>query len=344
MIWLLLACSSADPELVAQRRALDAWTIGRDALEAGDAPGALTAFDTALEHQPDDPILLSWKARALAADDRPAEAADLLARVVNGAPRFVEARYNRAAYLARTGALDEAGIELARAIDGGAARSRQAMVDPDFAPHLEHPAFAFLPDEMLIVALDAPRDALFWGSVATVRLRVIGAEGAPATVEAAELSGPLELVGASEDVVASTEGLVRDLTWELKVRGAGEAVLGPFEVQSAGFSTTVRAVRFPTNAPPGKDVPEGLPPLDLTTPSALAGALEAPGLRYDDAHVDVLVPAGARATVSPSSGPPVVYTLLERSKPVWTLERHRFTGERPKVAIRQGGEVLVEGP
>ncbi len=340
----LMGCSSADPELVAQRQALDAWEAGQHALEDGDHSIALARFDEALQHQPDDPLLIAWKARAIAADGRPEEAAELLRPVVDRVPRFVEARYNRAAYLARTGELDEAGIELARAIDGGAARSRQAMVDPDFAPHLDHPAFAFLPDEMLIVALDAPSDALFWGSEAALRLRVIGAEGAPATVEPAELSGPLELVEVTEDVVESTEGLVRDLTWTFKVRGAGEVVLGPFEVESAGFTTTVRAARFPTNAPPGKSVPDGLPALRLQTPTELVGSLEAPGLRYDDGVVDVLVPNGARAQVSPARGAPVTYTLLERSKAVWTLERHRFSGDRPQVTIRRGTEVLVEGP
>ena len=86
---------------------------------------------------------MAWHARALAADGQLEPAVELLERVLRVHARFAEARYNRAAYLARLGRLDEAGPELARALADGAARSRQAMVDPDFAPHLDHPAFAF---------------------------------------------------------------------------------------------------------------------------------------------------------------------------------------------------------
>lgn len=341
---LLLACSRGDPELRAQKHAMDAWHEGQEALAAGDADRAIAAFARAREAQPDDPLLAAWQARAMAADGDLDGAVDLLGIAVATHPRFAEARYNRAAYLARLGRLEEAGPELARAIEDGAARSREAMVDPDFAPHLDDPAFAFLPDEMLLVALDAPSGTLFWGSDATLRLRVVGGQGAPATVEAEELSGPIELVSVVEDVVESTEGPVRDLSWTFKVRGEGEAVLGPFTVRSGPWSSRVRAVRFPTTAPPGKGVPDGAPALSLPVPSDVAGSLETPGIRYGEGVLDVKTGPQDRVTITPRPpGSPVRFELRDRSKAVWVMQRYAVEG-RPEVEIRAGTEVVLRGP
>ncbi|MEZ4321414.1 MAG: tetratricopeptide repeat protein [Myxococcota bacterium] len=339
---VLLACSGGDPELGGQKRALDAWIVGRDALEAGDPVRAADAFAKAHDAEPDDPLLEAWQARALADQGELEAAVALLHDVLVRAPRFAEARYNRAAYLARLGRLEEAGPELARAIDDGAARSREAMVDPDFVPHLADPAFAFLPDEMLIVALDAPSGTLFWGSEATVRLRIVGAQGAPVTIEAAELSGPLELVSAVEDVVDSTEGPVRDVSWTFKVRGAGEAVLGPFTVRSGPWSSQVRAVRFPMTAPPGKGLTDGAPPLSLALPTEVGVGLEVPGVRYEAGVLDVKSLPNDRVRITPKpTGSPVRYELRDRSRPSWVVQRHVLPAA-PEVVVQRGTEVVLE--
>ena len=64
---LLWACGGGSPELAAERRAIEAFEAGQAALEAGDAKGAVEAFDRALDDAPGDGLLLGWKAQAVAA-------------------------------------------------------------------------------------------------------------------------------------------------------------------------------------------------------------------------------------------------------------------------------------
>lgn len=339
MILLWLGCSQGDPELRAQRRALDAWEEGVAALP-GDPLAAREAFARAQEARPDDVLLQAWEAEARAASGDLQGATDALETVLRRAPRFAEARYNRAAYLARSGQLEAAGPELALALEHGARRSREAMVDPDFAPHLQHPAFAFLPDDLLMVAVDAPREAVFWGSEATVRLRVVGAMGAPVHLHADALSGPVTLTHAVEDVVESTEGPVRDLLWTFKVEGAGEVVLGPLSVQSGGWTKELPAIRFATTAPPGREPPLGSLPLDLPVPTDVCADLVPPAVRRTDGTVDVLSLPQDRVSVD-APGPPVRYELRDRSQPVWVLLRFR---EASTVTVRRGAEVVLSDP
>jgi len=344
MLILWLVACGGDPELRAQRNAITAWREGKAALESGDAEGALERFESARTHQPDDPVVAAWVASAHAKNGDLEGAVEGLGGVLESSPHFAEARYNRAAYLARLGRLDEAGAELSWALDDGAARARQAMVDPDFAPHLEHPAFAFLPDEMLLVALDAPSEALFWGSEATVRFRIVGGLGAPATLDAEQLQGPIELISAAEDVVESSEGLVRDLSWTYKVRGAGEVLLGPFTVHSDPWTAEVRAVAFPATAPPGKSVPQGLPALSFDTPTTVAAGLQPPAVRYINGVLDVMTAPGDRVRIDPPpTAAPVIFELNDRSKPVWKLARYRVD-KRPRVRVMRGAEQVLVDP
>ena len=76
---LLLACvQRGDPELERVRQALEAWEDGVAAMEGGDSEGARIAFQDARRHQPDDPLLVAWEARATAAGGDLVAAVELL--------------------------------------------------------------------------------------------------------------------------------------------------------------------------------------------------------------------------------------------------------------------------
>ena len=165
MIPLLLACGAVDPDLRAKREAVDAFERAKAQLEAGDAVGARRAFAALPEVHP---IVAAWEARAAARSGDIEGAVTTLGTLLEEHPTLGVARYNRAAYLARLGRLDEAGRDLQVAIELGAADVRQAMADADFAPHLEHPALRFLVANALIVAVEPlrhrPSSAVRYGS------------------------------------------------------------------------------------------------------------------------------------------------------------------------------------
>ena len=227
-LWLVLgACDRPTAEHRELSGALDAWRQGAERLEQGDHAGAREAFRKGLAQREDDTLLLAWDARAAAVGGDLDGAIRQSRRVLKGDPDFAQVRYNLAAYLARTGALDEAGAELRVALELGARPSRDVLQDPDFQPHLRHPAFAFLPVAGLVVAVEHPSGPVFWGSQAIITLRISGVGGHPVMVDAPTATGPIELVGVVEDRIRSTDGYAVDLRWRFKVLGAGWGDLGP---------------------------------------------------------------------------------------------------------------------
>lgn len=346
LIWWWVACTSGDPETVATREAVQSFRVGAEVLER-DPAAALTAFQTARKHQPDAPLIRAWEGMALArSGDLPAAIA-VMDELLDQDPRFAEARYNRAAWLARSGRLVEAGDELQLALRLGATRPREAMRDPDFTPHLEHPAFRFLPDEMLMVAVERPTDDAFWGSEVAVRFRVLGTGGEDVQIEADQASGPLTLVGVREDEHESSEGLARDLRYVFRVDGAGDVVLGPFIVRAGRWSTRVAAVSFATKAPSGKR--SAGEALSFTTPVGLRGGWgcdaepcrerpAAPALRVDERGVEVLMAAGSRIR---GGGKEVRYDYSVGGLPLWTISRIP-TPASGRVEVRGGRAGVVE--
>lgn len=294
----LLACSSPDPELVAQREAIAAWKQGVAALEQGSPDEARRHFVAAREHRPKDGLLLAWEAKALA------DAGDLegaIASVRQGLewqPAMAEARYDLACWLARSGALEEAAVELRRALDQEARPVREAAADPDFAPHLDHPAFAFLPRAPLEGDLSVPDGAVFWGSQATVSLTVGGSASARVR---GDLSGPVDLVSAVADRHGEGTDGTLELVWTLVVRGAGPVAIGPLQVTDGDRTVVVPEQRFEAVAPPDKPVVEARV-LPLATPEGLAEGLELPGAASDRGALRIRSTPAQRVQLDPRKG------------------------------------------
>lgn len=313
MILGLLWGACADEELRDEARSLRAWEEGAALLEEGDAAGARERFAAASEIRP-SPLLDAWHARALAAEGRTEEAAAMLGQVVERVPSFAEARYNRAAYLARLGRPDEAAAELQRAIADGAARSLQVLEDPDFEPYLDHPAFVFLPRAALTVGFEPPPPTAFWGSETALRLRLLGIVRPPIRVETSG-SGPLQLVSLVEDTVHTSQGRGVDLLWTWKVLGAGRAEVGPTVVHAGRYSATVDAFVVDAQAPPDKPVPEPRP-VDLPTVAEAGAGLEERSARYVDGRLVARARPQDRVTTEPPSTPVVRFDRRELGAPV----------------------------
>ena len=318
VIWLwLVACSGNDPELKAMGKALHVWSQGEALLDQGDAAAARERFAAAREHR-DDALLIAWEASAAAEAGDLEGAVALLDGAIARAPRFAEARYNRAAYLARLGRAEPAAADLRRAIDQGAATSLDALEDPDFAPWLDHEAFGFLPRTALTVTIDPPAPTAFLGGEVALRMRLVGIVRPPFEVRAEEASGPLELTIAVEDHVPTPEGASLDLSWTFRVAGAGAVRLGPFEVVAGKHSAQLDVVAVEAAAPPGRKAPP-LPPLGLALPSQKVEGLDGPGARLVDGELRVRTGPGDRVQTTPPAPPASRYEHREGGAATWVV-------------------------
>lgn len=350
--WLLagaMACTGgADPALVAKKEALERWEEGREALGSGDPSAARAAFAQALARQPDDPVLLAWRGRAEAADGDLTRAISTLDEALAAAPSFSEARYNRAAYLARDGQLDAAATGLREALAAGAADPRDVLSDADFAPHLDHPGFSFLPRSPVALRVEGPGGAVFAGSDAVVKLTATGRNVDGLTLTAPAVDGPFRLVRLEERVESGADQDGRlTLTWTLRALGPGQLTVGPFTLSDTRRTATTDAVAVVAVAADGAEPA----PRERVTWQRAAG-VAGPDLSAEPAAVAwtdagalwVRTPMGSRV-VQPSQARPVFRaTRVEGRQDVWTLARYAPSEPVVRVLIKGNGGTLFEGP
>ena len=297
---LLWACGGGSPELAAERRAIEAFEAGQAALDAGDAKGAVEAFDRALDDAPGDGLLLGWKAQAVAAQGDLSTALTLAAQGSAARPGVPELKLLHAALLVRSGDVPGAGAVLAR-VRGGV--DWQAVAeDPDFAPVRDHPSMAILPSEALEATLKGPTGSVFWGS--TVELTLTARGDAPIQVAAASGEGPLLLTEIVEDVGEDQ----RTVRYRYKVVGAGIASLGPWTVTRGTAEQSLPVVRVEALAPPDKPVPTAVGPWSVNPPSQVF---------LDEIGPPVAGPDGQREQIEPGDdgtlrGPGVVRLELRQ--------------------------------
>jgi hypothetical protein len=331
---LLLACSSPDPELLAVKKAVNAWDDGVETLDAGEPEQAVSDFERALEARPDDVLLLAWRARAEARAGRLEVAVDTLGQVLRARPDFVEARYNRAAYLARLGRLGEAGPELILALEGGAGRPEDVLGDADFVPHLGHPALQFLPRQALKVMVEGRDSDAFWASEIPVRLLVLGNGDADVALELGQVQGPAEVVKAVQDLVQTTDGPSTEVVWTLRITGAGPVEIGPWTVTSGGRRATHPALKFQAVAPEDREEPTARLSGPLILPEVLAGARgDLEGWRQEGRRWIKVKPGDRIVLPGPS------LRLERRRGPVLEWIAHGVEAEG-LVQVNRGGKVV----
>ncbi len=323
---------------------LEAWREGAKLLEAGNSKGARAAFARGLAARPGDTVLAAWDARAMAEGGDLDGAISLSRQILAANPDFGEVRYNLAAYLARKGAIEEAAAELEVALEHVARRPRDVLTDPDFQPHLDDPAFGFLPTSGLVVAVDVPKNAIFWGSQGALTLRITGVDDHAVVVEAPPVAGPIELVGVVQDLMLSTDGNAVDLTWTFKAVGAGSVELGPFSITAGPHHADVRSVQIETTAPEDKARPkEPLEPFVFTTPSRLGDAYGDATAHRIDGGLAVRGMTSDRIEMSPMSASMVQYEVRVGGQPSWMVRLYRDFENLPEtVKITRGGDVLFD--
>jgi len=346
LLAVLMGCGgAADPELKPYKDALDAWEEGERLLEAGEPESAQAAFAKARSHRPDDPVLASWEAMALAEQGETEAAVEVLDEVLDSHPGYAEARYNRASYLVRLGENEAAAEDLKQAIDDGARRSREVNLDPDFEAVLGTPEFSFLPLAALNVGVEHPPASVFWGTEFPVRFRIGGAGTGPIGITAEKLSGPVELLRVAENEAPSTAGLFRDITYTFRAAGKGTFEMGPLHVWAGERRVAVAGFSLELTAPPDKPMPIDLRPISLKTPQELAAAHPSPSARRLGTELVVHVGHGDRVDTTPTldRADAIPYRMTERNQPIGVLWRYIDAPAEPiEVRVHRSGRLVLD--
>lgn len=337
LLWLV-ACGGPEPQLVAQREALDGWEAAVAALERGD-PGASEAFAALVQRFPGEPSLLLWQAKAEAGAGDLQRALSLTDQALALDPEVENGRYNRACYRARAGDLAGAARDLRQVLASGAVDVDDILADPDLVPFLDRPELAFLPRPRVAVDVAGPEALVFWGSPADVTLRAEGLRGS-FVVEAPAVAGPVELARVDERIGEGTH----DVTWRFRVVGEGPVAVGPFRARVGDEVRELPPFGFETAAPADKRG-EGSPPGALAAPpSTFPPPGPLPAIQRTGAELRVWTPVGSRVSFEPE--PPHVFSAhLEGTDAAWVLTRVPSAAPGTRALVQgSGGKVTMEDP
>lgn len=228
-LWLA-ACAVG--EWQAERDALDRWQEAMAAIEVGDPAAAARSLEDALAHD-DAPLLRAWYAQTLAEAGSLPQAIEQLEQTLAAQPAFAVARYNLAAYLARSGQGDRAASELARALQDGAARPVEVFDDPDFDAWIGQPGWSFLPSEPVSVQARWSPDRVAVGDDVFYDVALRGLVEGPLHVVGPDDATDLALVRAVEHRTSGDDPSVT-LRWHWRATRAGSARLGPVWLEVGG--------------------------------------------------------------------------------------------------------------
>jgi tetratricopeptide (TPR) repeat protein len=344
---LALACSgtSVNPEMKETREGLEHWREGVTALEEGNHVAAQTAFERALSTRPKDPVLKLWRAKALAAGEQVPQAIDLLDEVLRDAPTLLEARYNKAAYLARTGSLELAGPELSHVCSLDARFVSIAMTDSDFSKALHHPAFSFLPSRELSIQLEPVHESVFIGDEFELTMRVVGLASSAFEGKVLNASGParlLELVETKTPVGA--ENVAATFRFRLLAEGPGTVTIGPFSLTSEGSTAQTPAVEIRVLAPPDSPVSSSnLEAARLQSPVAVRASRPAMKPWVTHKRVYIVLKPEERATLNGKLSDSR-YRFFEKELERWVIHAWELDTGPQRMVVRRDGATLSEFP
>ncbi|GDX79979.1 hypothetical protein LBMAG42_17900 [Deltaproteobacteria bacterium] len=222
---LLLAC--ADKELAPLKGALDDYSRGRAALEAGEKEAAVAAFVEARRGDPGSAVLALWEARARAATGDVAGAEALATGVIAEHPDAGLAWYNRAAWRVRLGHHDAAADDLRHAIVLGARSPYEAALDEDFRSVLgTAPFLEVLPPAPVVGRTTGPEGNVFLGSDLLVQVELLSAPGVRAELHrSTDSPGCVVLERVVEDQATQAGVLARRIDLHFRASAACSARL-----------------------------------------------------------------------------------------------------------------------
>jgi hypothetical protein len=338
----LLGCGGpGEPELSSYKQAITEFDQGTQAMEAGDLPTALAAFERAQAIRPSDVILGAWRAKVLADSGQLEAAIAELGKVVAARPNFTEARYNRAAYLARLERFDEAAKDIRKLLDAEAYTVADLYEDPDFEAALGDAAFAFVPKATVTGELLVPEHAVVHGTDVPVRLRLSSTTRLTGLDVTGTVTGPARLTRVLEEPF---DGGVT-VTWTLRVVGSGSVAVGPFWVEAAGAQKhQVFATQFETWTPPNRAEEEPRT-VSLQLPSKRVGDRTPSDAWREGESVYVLISEGHKVeTTPPAAVDAVIYERRRKGLADWVLLQYAVSADQKLgIQIKHRGQPVFEG-
>ena len=276
----------ADPKLIPFRDAATAYDAGRKALDAGDADAAIVRFAEARTLDPQSATLPLWQGRAFAAAGRLDEAVSAADDAIALHPDDGIAHYNRAAWRARQGRLNEAAAGLQMALTLKAATVWQAARDPDFQPHRASPAFAaVLPQQDLLAKLEGPGTTSFLGSELVLTFTFVGPDDQVPVLIGPAVPACLRQRRIVEDDHLQEGTARRELRVYFTAMAACVATVGPFEARGSQSPSDPTRVIIPAQTvtvlgieATGDGGATAQPlPVAWIFPSAVSGSAPVPG-------------------------------------------------------------------
>ncbi len=272
MIAVLLLAGCADKELAPLKGALDDYSRGRAALDAGHADAAVEAFVEARKGDPASAVLALWEARARAATGDVGAAEALATAVIAEHPDAGLAWYNRAAWRVRLGHPDAAADDLRHAIVLGARSPYEAALDDDFRTVLGTPPFMeVLPPAPVVARVTGPEGNVFLGSDLLVQVELLSAPGVGVElVRSADSPGCLALERVVEDQATEAGVLARRVDLHFRATAACDSLLALRTNVISGFEAqfSLEPVRIQVEAP--SSFRQG-------TPDVIPGTIPLPG-------------------------------------------------------------------
>lgn len=339
---LILGCSTPEePELILYQQAIAEYDQGTLAMDGGDLPAAIAAFERAQAFRPEDLLIGAWRAKALADSNELEAAITELSRVIAARPSFTEARYNRAAYLARLGRFDESAVDVRKLLGSEAYLASDLYEDPDFSVAVGDASFAFVPKAAVSAELVLPEHSVVQGTEVPVRLRLKSTTRLTGLKVEGSVTGPAHLTRVLEE---RAEGSVT-VTWSLRMVGAGPVSVGPFLIQATGANELqIPEKRFEAWTPPNR-VGEEPRTLELELPSTRVGERRPSDAWRESDSVYVLVSEGHKVEINPSVAvDAVVYERRLNGVADWVLLQYAASDEKKlRIEVRHRGQTVFEG-
>ena len=321
LIWLILSC--ADPQYGAFGDSLEAYDLGRAAMESGDYLNAAASFKKAMKADPNRPSLIAWYASAL---DHAGDAQGALQHYDDGLKRFpsdVDLRYNRAALRAKTGDLNGSAGDLRWLYANDAVHPVQVGEDRDFVGLGTDPVFSkLIPAAQVEASVKGESGSVLLGETYSLEFGVTARSGAAVELELVGDPVPhLRLQRLVENVVD-----VGDI-WTQRVLRAeylgvkpGRVVAGPWLVSASGTTSLTGRVDVEVVQLPGQSGVSPLDEVELSMPSVVWAELSHPGIieKGDDSWA--WMPAGSYIRpASAADGVKMEYRL--GGQPQWSAVR-----------------------
>lgn len=341
LIWLILSC--ADPDYGALGDSLEAYDLGRVAMESGDYQTAVSSFKKAMKADPDRPSLIAWYASAL---DHAGDTQGALQNYDDGLKRFpddVDLRYNRAALRAKTGDLDGSAGDLRWLYANEAVHPVQVGEDSDFVGlGTDSTLSRLIPVAQVESSVKGESGSVLLGETYSLEFSVTARSGADVEIDlVGEPISQLSLQRLVEDVVE-----VGDIWTQRVLRAeylgveAGRVMAGPWLISASGTTSLTGRVEVEVVRLPGQAAVSPFDDVELVMPSVVWAELDHPGIVEQGGASWAWMPSGGYIRPA-SAADGVKMEYRQGGQPTWSAVRLKPGVE---VQLHDGGRTAKATP